>query len=221
MCRVGWEMVIVEPQQSHIKSSCSSHFFWDPSPPGRPAEFSVLESPQVVLLCAGAFRQADVVHGHLAAPAPPALPLQDDLVNSRKWKQTNFIAKHLFWCEDRILTRQKITTHHVWPWWTYALQTGAPECDLSVPPAISTGPAPHCRTVLLPLLHKHLQHAHVVACQVVAERQAQIAVIPGWRERKDQPRPPPGALVANLRNSEVSSSCWRGTQTEYFIAHSL
>lgn len=55
-----------------------------PSPPCRPAEFCVLESPQVVLLCTGAFRQADVVHGHLAAPASPALPLQDDLVNSRK-----------------------------------------------------------------------------------------------------------------------------------------
>lgn len=90
---------------------------------------------------------------------------------------------------------------------TYALQAGSPQCDLSVPPAVSTSPAPNRRTVLLPLLDKHLQHAHVVAGQVVAEGQAQIAVIPGRRERKDQPRSPAGALVAPLGNSEVSSSC--------------
>lgn len=43
-----------------------------------------LESPQIVLLGAGAFPQGDVVHGHLADSASPALPLQDHLGNSRK-----------------------------------------------------------------------------------------------------------------------------------------
>lgn len=42
----------------------------------------LLESPQIVLLGAGAFPQGDVVHGHLADPASPALPLQDHLGNS-------------------------------------------------------------------------------------------------------------------------------------------
>lgn len=41
-----------------------------------------LESPQIVLLRAGAFPQGDVVHSHLAAPASPTLPLQDHLENS-------------------------------------------------------------------------------------------------------------------------------------------
>lgn len=40
------------------------------------------ESPQIVLLCAGAFPQSDVVHSHLSNLAPPTLPLQDDLGNS-------------------------------------------------------------------------------------------------------------------------------------------
>ncbi|KAG7221852.1 hypothetical protein INR49_017028, partial [Caranx melampygus] len=65
---------------------------------------------------------------------------------------------------------------------------------------ISTCPPPHCRTVLLPLLHKHLQHAHVVACQLVPERQAEIAVIPGRGEWENQPGPSSTSLVSNLRN---------------------
>ena len=39
----------------------------------------VLKSPQVVLLGARALAQADVVHRHLSAPAPPTLALQDHL----------------------------------------------------------------------------------------------------------------------------------------------
>lgn len=40
------------------------------------------ESPQIVLLWAGAFPQGDVIHGHLAYPASPTLPLQDNLLNN-------------------------------------------------------------------------------------------------------------------------------------------
>ncbi len=76
-------------------------------------------------------------------------------------------------------------------------------------PLAGTCPTPDCWTVLLSLLHKHLQHAHVVACQLVAEGQAQIAVIPGWGEWQDQPSPSPCPLVAYLRNGEVSST-WGG-----------
>lgn len=50
-----------------------------------PLVFSMLcqlESPQIVLLRAGAFPQGDVVHSHLAASASPTLPLQDHLGNS-------------------------------------------------------------------------------------------------------------------------------------------
>lgn len=47
----------------------------------RPSWFRLLESPQIVLLRAGAFRQGDVVHSHLAAAASPTLSLQDHLVN--------------------------------------------------------------------------------------------------------------------------------------------
>lgn len=85
VCRGGWGMVIGELGHGRVTSRRVA-------PPSRLIFFplsaaqlgsAVLESPQVVLLCADAFRQADVVHGHLTAPASPALPLQDDLVNSR------------------------------------------------------------------------------------------------------------------------------------------
>lgn len=57
---------------------------WDDSPSFAFCLISQLESPQIVLLCAGAFPQGDVVHSHLATSASPALPLQDHLVNSSK-----------------------------------------------------------------------------------------------------------------------------------------
>lgn len=50
----------------------------------RPSCFRLLESPHIVLLRAGAFRQGDVVHSHLAAAASPTLSLQDHLVNSKQ-----------------------------------------------------------------------------------------------------------------------------------------
>lgn len=87
---------------------------------------AVLESPQVVLLRAGAFRQADVVHGHLAAPASPTLPLQDDLVNSRKGCvlpnafQFSIASLNIFfWCGTEYergcttATQAKTISHHV------------------------------------------------------------------------------------------------------------
>lgn len=52
------------------------------------ALFCQSKSPQIVLLCAGAFPQGYVVHGHLSAPASPALPLQDHLMNSSKMRHT-------------------------------------------------------------------------------------------------------------------------------------
>lgn len=83
-------MVIGEPGHGKVTSS-------PVAPPSRPAGSKGLESPQVVLLCAGAFRQADVVHGHLAAPASPALALQDDL----RRNTSVHVAKYCFQCEDK------------------------------------------------------------------------------------------------------------------------
>lgn len=93
---------------------------------------------------------------------------------------------------------------------THTFQPRPPQRDLGVPPAAAARPPPHRRAVLLPLLHKHLQHAHVVAGQLVAERQAQIAVLPGGREREDQLGSSPRPFVAHLRDGEVSPTCCDG-----------
>lgn len=94
--------------------------------------------------------------------------------------------------------------------YTHTFQSRPPQRDLGVPPAVPARPSPHCWTVLLPFLHKHLQHAHVVACQLVPERQAQIAVVPGGREWKDQLGSSPRPFAAHLRDGEVSSTCCDG-----------
>lgn len=109
-----------------MASSCSSLLFDFFPPSAAQLGSAVLESPQVVLLCAGAFRQADVVHGHLAAPASPTLPLQDDLVNSRKGcvlpnaYQSSIASLNIFfWCGTEYergcttVTQAKIISHHV------------------------------------------------------------------------------------------------------------
>lgn len=95
---------------------------------------------------------------------------------------------------------------HVWCD-TYTFQACAPECDLSVPPAIASCAAPHCRAVLLSFLHKHLQHSHMVSCQLVAKRQAQIAVVPRRCEWEDQSGPSSGSFVSYLWYGEVPSTC--------------
>lgn len=94
--------------------------------------------------------------------------------------------------------------------YTHAFQPRPPQRDLGVPPAVPTRPSPHCWTVLLSFLHKHLQHAHVVARQLVPEGQAQIAVVPGGREWEDQLGSSPRPFVAHLRDGEVSSTCCDG-----------
>lgn len=94
--------------------------------------------------------------------------------------------------------------------YTHTFQSRSPQRDLGVPPAVPARPSPHCWTVLLSFLHKHLQHAHVVACQLVPERQAQIAVVPGGREWKDQLGSSPRPFVTHLRDGEVSSTCCDG-----------
>lgn len=127
----------------------------------------VLMSSQIVLLSAGTFSQGDVIHGHLSAPAAPALALQDHTLKSR-----------------------------------------APQCDLGMSPAAAPCPSPHGRAVLLPFLHKHLEHTHMVSCQLVAERQTQVTVVPGRSQREDQARPSPALLVAHLRDGEVFSTRW-------------
>uniref|UniRef100_A0A3Q2G5D4 Uncharacterized protein n=1 Tax=Cyprinodon variegatus TaxID=28743 RepID=A0A3Q2G5D4_CYPVA len=49
-----------------------------------PSLFFQSESPQIVLICAGAFPQGDIIHSHLSTSASATLPLQDNLVNSRE-----------------------------------------------------------------------------------------------------------------------------------------
>lgn len=87
-----------------------------------------------------------------------------------------------------------------------------------MPPAVTTCPAPDGRTVLLSLLHKHLQHAHVVAGQLVAERQAQVAVIPGRGQREDQPRPSSTPLIAHIRDGEILST-WRSDDVASLVIY--
>lgn len=153
-----------------------------------------LESPQIVLLGADAFPQRDVVHSHLADSASAALPLQDHLVNSGN-------VHHQ--C-------QSVPTSKSFSCSTHTFQSRPPQRDLGVPPAVAARPSPHCRAVLLSFLHKHLQHAHVVAGQLVPERQAQIALVPGRREWEDQLGPSPRPFVAHLGDGEVSTTCWDG-----------
>lgn len=50
----------------------------------------------------------------------------------------------------------------------------------------------------------------MVAGQLVAERQAQIAVVPGGREREDQLGSSTRPFVAHLRDGEVSPTCCDG-----------
>jgi len=86
-----------------------------------------------------------------------------------------------------------------------------------VPPAAAPGPAPHRGAVLPALLHKHLQHAHVVARQAVTEGQAQVALVPGRGQGQNQPgaptAPPPAAAAAphrrrrRLGDGEVAPPC--------------
>lgn len=88
-------MVGAEPEARAEWGLCHSRVssLWDDPPSSyflfslslcRPSWFRLLESPQIVLLRAGAFRQGDVVHSHLAAAASPTLSLQDHLVNSKE-----------------------------------------------------------------------------------------------------------------------------------------
>lgn len=66
---------------------------------------------------------------------------------------------------------------------THTLQAVAPQCDLCRPPAAASGATPYGWTVLATFLHKHLQHAHMVTRQLVAESQTQITLTPGRRRQ--------------------------------------
>lgn len=154
-----------------------------------------LESPQIVLLGAGAFPQGDVVHSHLANSASAAFPLQDHLANSRN--------AH---CHCQLVTASNLQVSC----YTHTFQSRPPQRDLGVPPAAPARPSPHRWTVLLFFLHKHLQHTHVVARQLVPERQAQIAVVPGGRKWEDQLGSSPPPFVAHLGDGEVTSTCCDG-----------
>jgi hypothetical protein len=59
----------------------------------------------------------------------------------------------------------------------------------------------------------------MVSCQLVAERQTQVTVVPGRSQREDQARPSPALLVAHLRDGEVFSTCGeeRGRESDITI----